>query len=78
MSKSLQEIKEATKKEASQYYTEGHIYAYESEEYVFTEKCGELAHFHSFSGKHLYIPVESLGTFLPNVASEGLEIAFIE
>ena len=76
MTKSLQEIKEATREEASEYFKKGHIYTYSGEEYALIEMCGELAHFHSFSGKHLYIPVESLGTFLPNVASEGLE--FIE
>lgn len=80
ITKSITEIKEITKDEASKYYTVGSIYEYKNDfdEYVLIEKGTELAHFHSFSGKHLFIPVDSLGTFLPDVASQGDELTFIE
>lgn len=80
LTKSISEIKEITKKEATEYYNVGSIYEYQNDldEYVLIEKNAEVAHFHSFSGKHLFIPVDSLGTFLPDVASYGDELIFIE
>ena len=37
-----------------------------------------LAHFQSFDGKNLFIPSDSLGTFLPDVASDGMELVAVE
>ena len=77
---SLAELKKATKDEASTYFQIGGIYlsASENDEYVYTEKDEQLAHFQSFSGKNLFIPVDSLGTYLPDVASVGMELVLVE
>ena len=79
----LDQIKKETVAEADSYYRPGSIYqsAADSREYVYllpTPGDGELAHFQSFDGYNLFIPVDSLGTFLPDVASEGNELFFVE
>ncbi len=81
---SIAEVKAATKKEASKYYKPGNIYLNnaDNKEYVYlipTKRDGELAHFKSFDGYELFIPIENLGTFLPDVSNPGFElIAVIE
>lgn len=40
--------------------------------------AGPLAHFQSFDGFNLFVPSDSLGTHLPDVASDGMELAFVE
>lgn len=77
---SLTEIKKATAKVASAYYQIGSIYQYaeNNEEYVYIDKDEQLAHFQSFDGKNLFIPLDSLGTYLPDVASTGRELARTE
>ncbi len=79
----LDQIKKETAAEAASYYRPGSIYqnAQDGREYVYllpTPEDGELAHFQSFDGYNLFIPVDSLGTFLPDVASEGMELIFVE
>lgn len=74
---SIDQIKRETAEEAKSYYQPGNIYinSEDGEEYVYLlpqEGDGELAHFQSYGGKNLFIPVDSLGTFLPNVASERM------
>lgn len=74
---SLQAIKEATAEEGCNCYLKGHIYLYKNIEYVLVE-VGELYHFQSFEGYNLFVPADSLGTYLPDVASVGLELTFVE
>ncbi len=79
----LDQIKKQTAAEAASYYRPGNIYqnAADGREYVYLLPVpgdGELAHFQSFDGYNLFIPVDSLGTFLPDVASEGKELIFVE
>ncbi len=76
----MNEIARLTQKTAESYYKIGRIYLNhaDKEEYVYIEKDKELAHFKSFRGKNLFIPFASLGTFLPKVASEGMELEFVE
>lgn len=79
----LSEVEKATFQEAMDYYRAGHIYLNmaDNEEYVMllaTQGDGELAHFQSFNNKDRFIPFNSLGTFLPGVASEGMELIKVE
>ena len=80
---SIAQIKKETAEEAKNYYRPGSIYKSNEDdrEYVYCipkEGDGELAHFLSFDGYHLFIPVDCLGTFLPYIADEGIELIFIE
>lgn len=80
---SIDQIKEETAAEAAKYYRPGSIYtsAEDGREYVYcipSAGDGELAHFMSFDGYNLFIPIDSLGTFLPDVASDGMELTFVE
>ena len=75
---SIDVVEKETRKEAEWYYRKGHIYLYESEEYVLTENDNGLCHFHSFSGKHLFVPACNLGTFLPDVADDELALSLVE
>lgn len=83
LTKSIEQVKKETAPEAMDYYKPGSIYLYKEDgrEYVYCipePGDGELVHFLSFDGHHLFIPVECLGTFLPDVASEGKELIFVE
>ncbi len=73
----LQEIKEATLEEGRSYYKKGHIYKNKDIEYVLIE-VGPLYWFQSFEGYNLFITADSIGTYLPDVASDGLELILIE
>ena len=80
---SIEQIKKETAAEAANYYRPGSIYLNREDgrEYVYCTPepgDGELAHFQSFDGYNLFIPLGSLGTFLPDVASEGSELIFVE
>lgn len=79
----IDQIKREIRKEALDYYRSGKIYlnAADGREYVclmWAPGDGELAHFQSFDGYNLFIPVDSLGTFLPDVASKGMELILVE
>ena len=76
---SLDQSKKETAAEAAKYYHVGGIYlnSEDSREYVMIE-AGILAHFQSFDGYNLFIPADSLGTFLPDVATEGAELVETE
>ena len=81
--KGIEQIKKEVQAEVMEYYKPGSIYLYKKEEreyvYCIPEPGDvELAHFQSFDGYNLFIPVENLGTFLPDVASEGMELVFVE
>jgi len=79
----LATIKVLTVSEAQNYYKSGQIYINmaDREKYVLNSLKWDpagLAHFQSFSGKNLFIPFSSLGSFLPDVASEGFELVAVE
>lgn len=74
---SLEEIKKATVEERRSYYKKGHIYKYKDIEYVLIE-VGPLYWFQSFEGYNLFVTDDSIGTHLPDVASDGLELILIE
>lgn len=80
LTESIKSIEEKTLSEAMDYYRIGGIYLYKKDhrEYVLINQDDGLAHFQSFGGHNLFIPVESLGTFLPDVASDDLELIFVE
>lgn len=80
---SIEEVKRETATEAIEYYKPGSIYLNNADgrEYVYLiseSENGKLAHFQSFDGYNLFIPIDSLGTFLPDVASVGNELIFVE
>ena len=83
LTKSIAQIKKETAKEAVKHYRPGSIYQNNADgrEYVYCipkPGDGELAHFLSFDGYHLFIPVDCLGTFLPDIADDGNELLFVE
>lgn len=69
---SLEEIKKQTAPEAAKYYKVGSIYQYadDGREYVYLANDDCLAHFQSFDGYNLFIPIDALGSFLPDVADD--------
>lgn len=69
---SLEEIKKETGSEAAQYYKIGSIYqnSADGREYVYLANDDCLAHFQSFDGYNLFIPIDALGSFLPDVADD--------
>lgn len=75
---SLDKVKRETAAEAAKYYHVGGIYFYfeDFREYVMIGS-GPLAHFQSSDGYNLFIPSDSLGTLLPDVASNGAELVKI-
>lgn len=75
---SLEEIRKETASEAAQYYKIGSIYqnSADGREYVYLEN-DDLAYFQSFDGYNLFIPVDSLGTFLPGVADDDRTLVLV-
>ncbi len=80
LTRGIKEIKKETFAEAKKYYRLGGIYFNnaDSREYVLIENDKILAHFKSFEGHNLFIPLERLGTFLPDIATGGKELIFVE
>ena len=76
---SLEEIKKETAPVAAQYYQIGMIYQYavDGREYVYLENDDCLAYFQSFDGYNLFIPIDSLGTFLPGVADDDRALVLV-
>lgn len=68
------ELARLTEQEARDYYRPGGRYIYQGIAYVLEIVGDMLAHFRGINRESLFVPVERLGTFLPDVASEGLEI----
>lgn len=75
---SLEKIRKETAPEAAQYYKIGSIYqnSADGREYVYLEN-DDLAYFQSFDGYNLFIPVDSLGTFLPGVADDDRTLVLV-
>lgn len=80
LTRSIKEIEKETLAEARKYYRLGSIYFNNADkrEYVLIENDEILARFKSFEGYNLFIPVANLGTFLPDVATQGAKLAFVE
>ena len=78
----IDQIAAATLDEATAYYQDGGRYIYEGRAYTlrrYTDKDAhgdavEIAQFVGLDGCNLFTDPARLGTFLPNVASEGQEI----
>ena len=68
------EIARLTEQEARDYYRPGGRYIYQGIAYGLEIVGGVLAHFRGINGGSMFVPVEKLGTFLPDVASDGQEI----
>ena len=68
----FEELKTTTAREAASYYQIGEIYknADDGREYVYLANEDCLAHFQSFDGYNLFIPIDALGSFLPDVADD--------
>lgn len=68
----FEELKTATAQEAASYYQIGAIYknADDDREYVYLKNDDCLAHFQSFDGYNLFISIDALGSFLPDVADD--------
>lgn len=85
LTKSIDEIAAETRAEATAYYIDGGRYLYAGREYVLHLRDDQtadgnktpVAHFESADGYSLYTAPEKLGTFLPDIASDGLEITRI-
>ena len=80
LTRSIKEIEKETLAEARKYYRLGGIYLNNADkrEYVLIENDEILARFKSFEGYNLFIQVANLGTFLPDVATQGAKLAFVE
>ena len=79
----IAEIARATFDEAMDYYRTGNIYLNKADgrEYVllmWVPGDGELAHFQSFDGYNIFVPLDRLGTFLPDVADAGMELIKVD
>lgn len=78
----VEELARLTREEGAAYYVEGGQYLTKGRVYTLNyEKWADpggvphiTAHFLSVDGYSLYCDPDSLGTFLPDIASEGLEI----
>ena len=71
---STAELAIKTKEEAEKYYKDGKHYLYQGETYQLI-KSGTEAHLLSCTGgKEIVLDTDMLGTFLPDVASDGPEI----
>ena len=79
---SIDAIAKETADEARKYYRNGGRYIYQGAAYSLRRfidrnahgEIVEVAQFVGVNGKQLFVPPERLGTFLPSVASDGLEI----
>lgn len=74
----LSRLAELTYEEACEYYILGEIYMFENQEYLLTEVNEEAYIFTSPLGNKVCINTDRIGTFLPDVASQGNEIIRVE
>lgn len=79
LTKSISEINKETLEEAKNYFSMlpvGHYYMYQDVEYIYYKNVNNAMCLVStdYKGKEIYIPLESIGQFLPDVASDGMEI----
>ena len=71
---SVAEIAAATAEEAATYYIDGEKYIVEGRTAVFHCGIARLVLFETVDGYKTFVDPDRLGTFLPDVAEEGLAI----
>lgn len=72
---SIEQLMKETAAEGAAYYQVGKEYLFFSEMRIYTLKeIDDLAHFESTDGHNLFIDPNGLGTFLPDIASDGCEL----
>ena len=71
---SIAEIAKATAEEAAGYYIDGMQYIVEGRPAVYRSNVGGLALFETADGYKTFVDPGRLGTFLPGVADDDLEI----
>ena len=76
----VEAIRTETAEEARNYYQIGdkYIFANDSRVYTYIMNNDEIAQFQSPDGFTFLIPLESLGMYLPDVASVGMELTRVE
>lgn len=76
LTKSISEINKETLEESKKYFSMPNYYIYQGVEYIYYKNVGNAICLVSTDckGKEIYIPLESSGQFLPDVASVGMEI----
>lgn len=79
LSCTLAELKEKTMSEAFEYYVPGRLYVYRGKTYILdnlelTGKCAVFINV-SHDDDRFLVASSGLGTFLPDVASDGEEIS---
>ena len=76
----VEAIRTETAGEARNYYQIGgkYIFANASRVYTYIKNNDEIAQFQSPDGFTLLIPLESLGMYLPDVSSAGMELTRVE
>lgn len=81
LTRRILDICRETAAEASEYYQEGRSYAYRGRVYVLhfvgSNEAEAVARFSGAGGYDLFVDPGRLGTFLPDVASDGNEITSI-
>lgn len=68
------EISKLTFEESEKYFSIRCSYMIKNEEFFCIGNDLTLIHFKSWDGKNYFIPISCAGIFLPDVASEGMEI----
>lgn len=76
----IKELNRLTEQEGREYYTKGNFYLNKGDGRIYTyiEDDEVLINFQSYDGYNLFIPFESCGTFLPDIASDGLALIKLE
>lgn len=76
----VEAIRTETAGEARNYYQMGgkYIFANDNRVYTYIKNNDEIAQFQSPDGFTLLIPLESLGMYLPDVSSVGMELTRVE
>ena len=80
LSVSLDELAALTKDDADKYFVSGQRYSMDTKEYTlnrYFENDVEMLKFTSDDGHEIFTEADKAGTFLPDIASEGMEITRI-
>lgn len=78
LSVALKELAELTRAEADAYYQDGGRYTYQGREYTLHRLQTGLVQLLAEDGHEVGVTACNLGTFLPDIASEGSEIMRVE
>ena len=73
---SVEAIANLTQEKAETYYIHGQVYLNESDQrtYICQRTSDQVTHFIRMDGYQIIVPTKRLGTFLPDIASEGMAI----